>query len=68
MSSYENIFVGVFLSLDNITTYQVQNEASAVSDRLLQLQNKICEDAHNVIYQCESQDELDFLFPELMIL
>ena len=48
-----------------ITTYQVQNEVSAVSDRLLQLQNKICEDAHTVINQCESHDELDFLFPEL---
>jgi hypothetical protein len=43
----------------------VQNEISAVSDRLNQLQNKICEDAHTVIYQCESHDELDFLFPEL---
>lgn len=48
-----------------ITTYQVQNEVSAVSDRLHQLQTKICEDAHTVINQCESHDELDFLFPEL---
>jgi hypothetical protein len=36
-----------------------------VSDRLSQLQTKICEDAHTVINQCESHDELDFLFPEL---
>ena len=48
-----------------ITTYQVQNEVSAVSDRLSQLQTKICEDAHTVIDRCESHDELDFLFPEL---
>jgi hypothetical protein len=55
-----------------ITTYQVQNEISAVSDsygalrdRLNQLQTKICEDTHTVINQCESHDELDFLFPEL---
>jgi hypothetical protein len=48
-----------------ITTYQVQNEVSAVSDRLSQLQTKICEDAHTVIDKCQSHDELDFLFPEL---
>jgi hypothetical protein len=48
-----------------IITYQVQNEVSAVSDRLYQLQNKICEDALTVIDKCESHDELDFLFPEI---
>jgi len=48
-----------------VTTYQVQNEVSAVSDRLYELQNKICEDALTVIDKCESHDELDFLFPEL---
>jgi hypothetical protein len=48
-----------------VTTYQVQNEVSVVSDRLKQLQDKICEDAHTIIDRCESPDELDFLFPEL---
>jgi len=48
-----------------VTTYQAQNEVSAVSDRLYQLQNKICEDALTVIHKCDSHDELDFLFPEL---
>ncbi|MBD2538281.1 hypothetical protein [Coleofasciculus sp. FACHB-SPT36] len=48
-----------------ITTYQVQNEPSAVSDRLSHLQNKICQDSLNVIDKCETEDELDFLFPEI---
>jgi hypothetical protein len=48
-----------------IVTYQVQNEISAVSDRLSHLQNHICENACMVIANCESQDELDFLFPEI---
>ncbi len=48
-----------------ITTYQVQDEKSAVSDRLCQLQDKICEDAITVINCCDSHDELDFLFPEI---
>lgn len=48
-----------------VTTYQVQNEVSAVSDRLCQLQNKIREDSLTVIARCESDDELDFLFPEI---
>ncbi|WP_193197035.1 hypothetical protein [Nostoc sp. MG11] len=48
-----------------IATYQVQNEVSAVSDRLSHLQDKICEDALIVINRCESNDELDFLFPEI---
>ncbi len=48
-----------------IMTYQVQNEKSAVSDRLYQLQDKIREDALTVINCCESHDELDFLFPEM---
>ncbi len=48
-----------------VTTYQVQNESSAVSDRLLHLQNKIRQDSLNVIDNCETEDELDFLFPEI---
>ncbi|WP_373528917.1 hypothetical protein [Nostoc sp.] len=49
-----------------VATYQVQNEVSAVSDRLSLLQDKICEDALTVINRCESHDELDFLFPEII--
>ncbi|MFN6464472.1 MAG: hypothetical protein RMZ41_022020 [Nostoc sp. DedVER02] len=49
-----------------VATYQVQNEVSAVSDRLILLQDKICKDAHHVINRCESHDELDFLFPEII--
>ncbi|MBN3941531.1 hypothetical protein [Nostoc sp. NMS9] len=49
-----------------VATYQVQNEVSAVSDRLILLQDKICEDALTVINRCESHDELDFLFPEII--
>lgn len=48
-----------------ISTYQVQNEAAAVSDRLSHLQAKIRQDALIVIDNCETEDELDFLFPEL---
>ncbi|AVH63002.1 hypothetical protein [Nostoc sp. 'Peltigera membranacea cyanobiont' N6] len=49
-----------------VVTYQVQNEVSAVSDRLSHLQDKICQDALTVINRCESHDELDFLFPEII--
>ncbi|MHC5769651.1 MAG: hypothetical protein ACYTXI_29385 [Nostoc sp.] len=49
-----------------VATYQVQNEVSAVSDRLILLQDKIREDALTVINRCESHDELDFLFPEII--
>lgn len=48
-----------------IATYQVQNELAAVSDRLSYLQGKIHQDAITVIERCESEDELDFLFPEI---
>lgn len=48
-----------------IATYQVQNEFAAVSDRLSHLQDKIRQDAITVIDRCESDDELDFLFPEI---
>ncbi|BAZ28365.1 hypothetical protein NIES4074_07960 [Cylindrospermum sp. NIES-4074] len=48
-----------------IATYQVQNEVSVVCDRLGHLQDKICEDAITVINRCESDDELDFIFPEI---
>lgn len=46
-------------------TYQMQGVYEVVSDRLSQLQNKIRQDALTFINGCESQDELDFLFPEI---
>ncbi|MEH2000470.1 MAG: hypothetical protein V7L00_17270 [Nostoc sp.] len=49
-----------------VATYQVQDGVSAVSDRLSHLQDKICKDALTVINRCESHDELDFLFPEII--
>lgn len=48
-----------------VTTYQVQNEMSAVSDRLYHLHKHICENACMVIESCKSEDELSFLFPEI---
>jgi hypothetical protein len=48
-----------------IATYQVQNETSAVSDRLCHLQNQISSQSCMVIENCDSHDELDFLFPEI---
>ena len=48
-----------------VTTYQVQNEMSAVSDRLYHLKNHICENAATIINSCTSEDELNFLFPEM---
>jgi hypothetical protein len=48
-----------------VLTYQLQDEPAAVSDRLSHLQDKIRQDSLNVIERCETEDELDFLFPEL---
>lgn len=47
------------------TTYQMQNEFVAVSDRLLELQDKIRRETVTIIDACESEEELDFLFPEI---
>jgi hypothetical protein len=46
-------------------SYQLQNEPAAVSHRLSHLQDKIRQDSLSVINHCETEDELDFLFPEL---
>jgi hypothetical protein len=46
-------------------TFQLQNAPAAVSDRLSHLQDKIRQDSLAVIDRCESDEELDFLFPEL---
>ena len=48
-----------------IGTYQVQNEFGAAGDRLAQLQEEIRQDGLRIIDACDSDDELDFLFPEI---
>ncbi|AFZ16585.1 hypothetical protein [Allocoleopsis franciscana] len=47
-------------------SFQLQNQLAAVSDRLSSLQDKIRQDSLTVIERCETEDELDFLFPELI--
>lgn len=46
-------------------SYQLQGADEVVSDRLSRLQNKIRQDALTVIDSCQSEEELDFLFPEI---
>jgi len=46
-------------------TYELQGEYRVVGDRLSELQEKICQDSLAVVNKCESEDELDFLFPEI---
>lgn len=48
-----------------IATYQVQNEFGAAGDRISQLQQQIRQDGLGIIQCCDSDDELDFLFPEI---
>lgn len=48
-----------------IGTFQVQNQFRAAGDRLSQLQQQIRQDGLTVIAGCDSEDELDFLFPEI---
>jgi acyl carrier protein len=48
-----------------IGTYQVQNEFDAAGDLLSQLQQQIRQDGLTVIAGCDSDEELDFLFPEI---
>lgn len=47
------------------TIYQLQGASDVVSDRLLSLQRQIREELVHLINLCESQEELDFLFPEI---
>jgi hypothetical protein len=47
------------------TTYQIQGAYEVVSDRLANLQNQIRHDTVNIIDACETEDELDFIFPEI---
>ncbi|TAE59348.1 MAG: hypothetical protein EAZ87_09905 [Nostocales cyanobacterium] len=46
-------------------TYQLQNQYDAVSYQLNEIQNQIRKDCLIVIDKCESEAELDFLFPEI---
>ncbi|HEY9298078.1 MAG TPA: hypothetical protein VIQ31_17315 [Phormidium sp.] len=46
-------------------TFQLQRAYKMVNDRLLELQSKICQNLLTVVKGCESEPELDFLFPEV---
>ena len=46
-------------------TYQLQNEPQALKQSLSELQDKIRQDSLKVIECCKTEEELDFLFPEL---
>ncbi len=46
-------------------TFQLQRAYDMASDRLRELQSKIRQDCLTVVKQCQSEPELDFLFPEL---
>jgi hypothetical protein len=46
-------------------TYQLQDEPGCASQCLNNLQKKIQQDALSVVAACQTEDELDFLFPEL---
>mgnify|MGYP000636360555 CR=1 FL=1 len=48
-----------------VISYQLQKETAATSDRLSHLQDKIRQDSLAVIDRCETEEELDFLFPEI---
>jgi hypothetical protein len=46
-------------------TYQLQSAYEVVSDRLSHLQDKIRQDSLTLVDLCKTDDELDFLFPEI---
>jgi len=46
-------------------TYQIQNEVLAINDHICHLRDKIKEQICTVINNCESYDELSFIFPEI---
>lgn len=48
-----------------ISTYQMQGELLAVSDRLSYLQDKIRMDGVKVIELCQTDEEIEFVFPEI---
>jgi hypothetical protein len=43
----------------------MQNEFIAVSNRVSHSQNKIRQDSLNIINGCKTEDELNFIFPEI---
>ncbi|NEU76881.1 hypothetical protein PI95_031380 [Hassallia byssoidea VB512170] len=47
-------------------TYQLRGAFEVVSDRLSHLQNKVHQDTLTLIDLCKTDDELDFLFPEIV--
>ncbi|MGI0489616.1 hypothetical protein ACN4EK_29720 [Pantanalinema rosaneae CENA516] len=47
-------------------TYQLQNQPDALIHCLKELQSRMCQNLLTVIDQCESEDELDIIFPEAM--
>lgn len=49
-----------------LLTYQFQNEHRVMSDRIADLSATIRRDALDAIDQCESVEELEFLFPEIV--
>lgn len=46
-------------------THQIEGSYAVVSDRLTELRSKIKHDLLEIIESCESEDELDFIFPEI---
>ncbi len=46
-------------------TYQLQNEPKALKQSVSDLQEKIRQDSLEVIKSCQTEEELDFIFPEL---
>jgi hypothetical protein len=46
-------------------TYQLQSAYEVVSDRLSHLQDKVRQDSLTLFDLCQTDDELDFLFPEI---
>ncbi|WP_069791693.1 hypothetical protein A5482_014825 (plasmid) [Cyanobacterium sp. IPPAS B-1200] len=49
-----------------ISTYEIQNELDVASERLYHLQVQLRDDSVDVLKKCNSIDELDFLFPEII--
>jgi hypothetical protein len=47
-------------------TYQLQDASELVSDRIDKLQGKIRQDLFSLISACQSEDEIEFMFPEVM--
>lgn len=47
-------------------TFQLQDAFELVSDRIDKLQGKIRQDLFSLISACQSEDEIEFMFPEVM--